>query len=59
MTGPADGPAVVVRISGLGQPSDGAFSARLSFGDAAEYEQIDQAPNPADSGTGEDHDPDG
>jgi tetratricopeptide (TPR) repeat protein len=38
MNGTGDGPGVVVRISGLGRSSDGAFSVRVSFGDASEYE---------------------
>jgi tetratricopeptide (TPR) repeat protein len=38
VTGPGDGPGVVVRVSGAGQAPDGAFGARVSFGDASEYE---------------------
>ena len=49
MTGTGDGPGVVVRISGLGQDGDGAWRARVSFGDAAEYETT--VSDPAEPGS--------
>lgn len=51
MTRNGDGPAVVVRVSGLSQEPGGEFRARVSFGDAAEYDVV--VTDPAEDGTEE------
>jgi tetratricopeptide (TPR) repeat protein len=49
VTGVADGPGVVVRISGLGQGGGGAFPVRVSFGDYGEYDVT--VTDPAEDGS--------